>query len=144
MNGNLKIIGFWSEFRNVPNPSFFDEGNIIVNDQYKNDIFLNYLKNGVFISRIRTLFICPFSKSAIGSFTNFSDGEWVWTNELIHFYENNRITLSQEFLSHVLSKKNQDISKPELKKYEIQKIDLLIENISIPHDDYMDRFLSQL
>jgi len=62
--------------------------------------FLTYLKSGIYISILLDTAKDIFSDKRISSEeTLVSDGKWVWSADLIHYYESHRFMWPQEFVN---------------------------------------------
>ena len=101
----IKIIGFWQEsgwkgsLKNIDSVDFSPKNTYEVQEKV-----LNYLSAGVFIFGLRTNSICIFSNEDIGSPTVYTDGEFAWTNEYIHYLKNGYISINKDLLIQI--KKN--------------------------------------
>ena len=60
----MKVLGFWKGFRNENFPSIFDE-NLKKRTSRVDDKIMNYLKNGIWLTKLRTKFICPITEEII-------------------------------------------------------------------------------
>ena len=99
----MKILGFWKGFRREDMPSIFDE-NLIERTSKVDKRIINYLKKGIWLTRLRTTYDCPITGETIGTPTAYTDGEWIWTTEYIFYLEKYDILVSNEFYKHLLKK----------------------------------------
>ena len=70
-------------------------------------IVAEYLRSGVPVFDVMQSTIDPFdsSKSINGGPSLYTDGVWVWRNDLAYFVENYHVLLPSDFLSHALEKR---------------------------------------
>lgn len=97
----MKPIGFWKEFRTSTAPSLFQNGSLKKRTKIPNEKVLKYLKNGVWLDKLRTWFNCPIDGTLIRTPTTYTDGEWVWTTEFIYYYEHYDIDISLDFVNYM-------------------------------------------
>lgn len=72
---------------------------------YPKEKVLSYLKSGIelysWLEHVRCLYSC--TDNNIGS-TEYTDGYWVWTKELIHYVEDHDIDLPPSFITYIQDK----------------------------------------
>jgi hypothetical protein len=118
-------FGFWREFysKNYQRASIFDDIKDVHVSKDKDKI-LSFLKEGFFIGASRQTMYCPIHKDAIGTQEVFTDGEWFWTIEAIHYVEKYDIAIPIAFIQHM---KNHGFICPKLNELDYDIIDPLCD-----------------
>ena len=99
----MKKIGFWKEYRpELSEKTLLSEfdSNIDPKSDYSFEL-IDYLESGIKLTGLRCEFECLLTREEIEGTYTYTDGEWVWTSELIHYVKYHRLKIPEELLSHM-------------------------------------------
>jgi len=132
----MKLLGFWKELRSVNGPSLFDE---VKHKREKpiSEVNLNYLKNGVFLNKIRASFYCPITGDTLGHINTYTDREWVWTSEFIYYYEHYEINLPEEPDRKITKNEGAILTEEDIDEHVLTQSENEIANCSFPNREYI-------
>lgn len=97
---NLKKIGYFSEFAKDEVPYVLLEKE----EFYNKTAVLEFLRGGIPIIGWQENRECCFGCGAAGEVMGhheLSDGEWIWTDDIVHYIECHNIDLPREFVEHI-------------------------------------------
>ncbi len=132
----MKLLGFWKELRSVNGPSLFDEVKLKRTTPV-NKIFLDYLKNGIYLNKVRASFSCPLTGVRIGHINTYTDGEWVWTSEFIYYYEHYEINLPEELERKITKIEGAILTEEDIDEHVLTQLEHEIANYSFPNREYI-------
>lgn len=114
----MNKLGFWKEFyfRGDNLPSIHKNGSLKKRNDVIDQDVINYLKSGVWLYKVRSIFECIITGEYVGTPYVYTDGEWFWTTEYIYYLENYDIFIPEEFLKKIVSNNYQPLSEEELGK----------------------------
>ena len=119
----MEILGLWREYRGDPTlPSAYDANNNREEISGLEQEILSYLRNGALISGIRGKMSSIIKNEEISSPSVLSDGEWVWTSEFIHHFENQRVSIPMKFLKKMIEQNYTPPTRDELGRDKILEI----------------------
>lgn len=99
---NYRKVGFWKEkgFDNAE--SIYNYQNKSIKEKRKlNWKLFFYIQNSPMLFPNMGLQYCIITGEIIDSNSFRTDGEWVWSVDLIHYYEEHAIDLPIEFVNHI-------------------------------------------
>ena len=98
-----KKVGFWKESRLSNQKSIYDYKNPKVNGKRKLPwrLFF-YIHNSPSFNNARFGFDnCIISNEMISAEQIKTDGEWIWSDHIIHYYQEHGIDLPEDFIQHI-------------------------------------------
>lgn len=101
-----KKVGFWKESGLSNQKSIYDYKNLKVNGKRKLPwkLFF-YINNSPSLNNARFGFDnCLISDDIISAEQFRTDGEWIWSDHIIHYYEEHGIDLPKNFVKHIKKK----------------------------------------
>ncbi len=132
----MKTLGFWKGFRNKSFPSIFDE-NLTKRTTRVDDRIMNYLKNGIWLTKLRTIFFCPITEATIDT-TVYTDGEWLWSSEYIFYLGKYDIEIPEAFIKYLVKKNFKIPTEKELEEELLDTLeDLATEYTSQNSDSFI-------
>lgn len=99
---SMKKLGFWMEEGYPDTPSIYDYIDSRLSKDRKIPWFLYfYLQNSPRVVTSFSLQESILDKDQIRGETIRTDGVWVWSDTVMHYYRNNGLVLPEDFIRHV-------------------------------------------
>lgn len=132
----MQLIGFWKEFRTrrggTVYPSLFQNNSLKKREEKVDNEIIKYLKDGIWLNKARMIYKCPLEEKYTVTPIIYTDGEWLWTSELIYYYENYHVNISEEFLAYLEQRNYCNSTEEEIGEEKLDRIEYDIRSISIP------------
>lgn len=100
----MKVIGKWKEYYPRTGTGSVYEKLTNTKNKYDSSI-ISYLEKGIKIMGTKGGIKCVLTGEEWFEMSAFTDGEWSWTSEFIHYVKMQKITIPEEFIIHMQKNK---------------------------------------